>query len=265
MSDKVILKPSENLWLKVWLANYNDESEVSQYVMASTKKSFKGDRYLPWALMVGALYRLDGDAIIEKCMNKDGGYVFTDQCTIITVREGVETAQTVLSHFIKIKVTFLGKMFEEAYPIQDNDYGASKVYDQNKVNKAQQRGLARTISLATGIGWRLYEQSEAQFEDDKAPTKVEKPVIKSVQTDVVVKDGSTAQTVARLIIDNAENKAMLTLLGNYNEVLQGKYVDTNGDPLVLSPEDGFENLVKKISSLENPDKMLKGLTKAVGA
>lgn len=258
-------------WLEVWTKNYNNDTAISKNVMALSKVTYKGDKYLPWALLVGALYQIDPTSKIEKVQNSDGGYIFTDTCTIITVKEGVETAQTVVSHMVKIKVTFMDKEFEEAYPIQDNDYSAPKVYDQNKVNKAQQRCLARVISLATGIGWAIYEQSEAQFENDKP----EKPVISAEAPAVVVVSATTEKLVtegvtpaielAKIIVDNKTSPALITLLNNYNEVLKKKYVDDKGNPIMLSTDDTLDDLVRKVGFLENPEKMLKGLKKAVGA
>lgn len=272
-----------NNWLEVWMSNYVETSEIAQTVMSHSKQTYKGDTYLPWALLVGALYQLDENAKIEKCMNDRGGFVFTDEIEIKTVKENVTkdgkdsvlAVQTVVSHFVKVKVFFMGKEFEEAYPIQDNDYSASKVYDQNKVNKAQQRCLARVISLATGIGWRLYENTEAQFESDKAPEPV-KPMVKASakkeepradQTIAKIEDtptGNMAVEVASLIVKNKDNPALVTLINNYNEVLKKKYVDASGSPLELNLEDSLQSLIDKVSVIDNPEKMLKGLKKAIG-
>lgn len=255
-----------NNWLEVWRENYIEKSEIAQTVMSRSKPTYKGDLYLPWAVLVGALYQLDENAKIEKCMNDRGGFVFTDEVEIKTVKENVLTAQTVVSHFVKVKVTFMGKEFEEPYPIQDNDYSASKVYDQNKVNKAQQRCLARVISLATGIGWRLYEQTEAQFEDDGKKTSpvVDKPVVKTTTPTPVAETSDAVKELAELIINNKSNQALVTLLGNYNEVLKKKYVDNTGAPVELGLEDSLEVLTGKIQVLDNPEKMIKGIKKAIG-
>jgi hypothetical protein len=266
--SKSIIAEDGNLWMTLWSKNYNNETAIAKDVMAKSKLTYKGDTYIPWALLVGALYRLDSSAEIEKCMNKDGGYVFTDTCTIRVVQAGVETVQTVLSHFVKLRVHFMGKVFEEAYPIQDNDYTASKVYDQNKVNKAQQRGLARTISLATGIGWRLYEQSEAQFEDDKKP-----PVITSVvdvvkaepttETGALTPQSPVAQIVA-ILKSNKDNDKVLNLLASYNTVLATKYKDASGEPLKLDlGVDDDATLTAKLLVVENAEKLLKGFLKVI--
>ena len=80
-----------------------------------------------------------------------------------------------MSHFVKVKLTFLGKTFIEEYPIQDQDYSALKVYNQNAVNKALKRALAKVASRATGIGLRLYENKDLQFD---APEEDKKPEVK---------------------------------------------------------------------------------------
>lgn len=257
-------------WLELWNANYKNESDLAKFVMAKSKQTYKGDRYLPWSLMVGALYQLDPKAMIEKSRNKDGGFVFTDACQLTTIIEGKETVTTTVSHMVEVSVVFMGQRFADAYPIQDKKYDALKTYDQNMVNKAQQRCLTRVISLATGIGWSIYEQTEGQFEDDGTPAP-QKPEIKSapivseaVQT--IATEGITpAVELAKLIIDNKDKPALVTLLGNYNEVLKKKYQDADGKPIELLLTDTLEALIDKIAFTENPDKMLKGIKKAVGA
>ena len=242
--------------------------------MGAKKESFKGDIYIPWSVMVSALYQLDPNASIEKVMNVNGGYVFTDRCEIKSIVAGVETTATALSHMVKICVTFMGKPFTEVYPVQDNDYTSSKVFDQNKVNKAQQRGLTRLISLATGLAWKIYENIESQFEDDgaKKPTKPELTKSKDESKSEAPKEAgktvvstNVTEDLVKLILGNKDNQALLTMLGNYNEVLKSKYVDPSGNPLELKVEDTQEELVSKLTVIENPDKMYKGLKKVIGA
>jgi len=260
----------EKTWLEVWLDNYNGVSDIAKKILGAKKQTYKGDDYLSWALMVGALYQMDPDAKIIKEQNETSGYVFTDTCFIKTIQAGVETTSTTLSHMVKVSIRFMNKTFSEVYPIQDKAYSALKVYDQNMVNKAQQRCLTRVISLATGIGWKLYEQTEAQFDDDKKPevikpALVEKTIVTPNVVETILSEGITpAIELAKLIADNKDNQALITLLGNYNAVLRTKYMDDKGEPVTLELTDDFDTLAHKIGFLESPEKMLKGLRKGAG-
>lgn len=262
----------------MWQENYANKTSVSQFVMAKSKLTYKGDAYMPWALLVSALYQLDDDAEIVKCMSSDDtGYVFTDKVIIETVINGVETKSTVLSHMVKVKVKFMDKWFEEIYPIQDKDYSASKVYDQNGVNKALQRCLARTISLATGIGWNLYEQTELQFDpSDTKPTPVvvnnigitKVPAVNTSGVGVIidpVENLTITEELARAIYGNRNNEKVVMLINSVNTVLAKKFTDTDGSPLNIDlSKDDNEVLNRKLGRLDDPEKMLKGIKKTLG-
>ena len=89
------------------------------------------------------------------------------------------TSALVVSHFVKVSCTFLGKTFVEEYPIQDQDYTAAKIYNQNLVNKALKRALAKVASRATGLGLKLYENKDLQFDEKEEEVK---PVVKKETT-----------------------------------------------------------------------------------
>ena len=152
----------------------------------------------------------DPEAVFETLETENGNIVFSDTLSnenkVVQKGEVVnETVATMMSHFVKVKLTFLGKTFIEEYPIQDQDYSALKVYNQNAVNKALKRALAKVASRATGIGLRLYENKDLQFdapEEDKKPevkkttktTKTTKPTESSVVTGSVVNNNGIVVT-----------------------------------------------------------------------
>lgn len=197
-------------WLKQFIENYNGKSAEAKEVADFMKENYKGNNYIPWATMERLTYMQDPDAVFETLETENGNIVFSDTLSnenkVVQKGEVVnETVATMMSHFVKVKLTFLGKTFIEEYPIQDQDYSALKVYNQNAVNKALKRALAKVASRATGIGLRLYENKDLQFdapEEDKKPevkkttktTKTTKPTESSVVTGSVVNNNGIVVT-----------------------------------------------------------------------
>lgn len=192
-------------WKEQFIENYNGKSEEAKEVADFMKSNYKGNNYIPWATMERLTYMQDPDAIFETLETENGNIVFSDTLSnenkVVQKGEVVsETVATMMSHFVKVKLTFLGKTFIEEYPIQDQDYSALKVYNQNAVNKALKRALAKVASRATGIGLRLYENKDLQFdapEEDKKPevkktTKTTKTT-KPTESDVVTETNTTTQ------------------------------------------------------------------------
>lgn len=190
-------------WKEQFIENYNGKSVEAKEVAEFVKENYKGNSYIPWATMERLTYMQDEDAKFETLETENGEMVFTDKLDnnnkVVAKGEVVsETNATMMSHFVKVKLTFLGKEFIEEYPVQDQDYTALKVYNQNAVNKALKRALAKVASRATGIGLRLYEAKDLQFdtpEEDKKPeikkatkTKAVKEVVEPTPTVEVVKD-----------------------------------------------------------------------------
>ena len=167
-------------WLKQFIENYNGKSAEAKEVADFIKENFKGNNYIPWATMERLTYMQDPEAVFETLETENGNIVFSDTLSnenkVVQKGEVVnETVATMMSHFVKVKLTFLGKTFIEEYPIQDQDYSALKVYNQNAVNKALKRALAKVASRATGIGLKLYENKDLQFD---APEEDKKPEVK---------------------------------------------------------------------------------------
>lgn len=164
-------------WLEQYLKNYRGESDEAKECEKFLKQNYKGDSYLPWAFMVRCLYTQDPKASYNVIYTEDNNMIHLNSYNIETKNKNndvdISTVAQVLCPQIKMRVTFLDHTFEDTYPIQDKSYGAPKAVDQNMLNKAKQRCLARLISMATGIGWKLYEGSDLQFEDDGEKSKKE--------------------------------------------------------------------------------------------
>ena len=174
-------------WLDQYKENYNGKSAEAKEIASYLKETYKGDKYVPWATMERLTYMQDPNAEFKTILT-DGvlgdNIVHTDTFTNINSvenKDGIvnKTSALVVSHFVKVSCTFLGKTFVEEYPIQEQDYTAAKIYNQNLVNKALKRALAKVASRATGLGLKLYENKDLQF-DEKEEDK--KPVVKEKTT-----------------------------------------------------------------------------------
>lgn len=169
-------------WLDQFKENYNGKSAEAKEIEGFLKETYKGDKYIPWATMERLTYMQDPNAEFKTILNEEfgKGLIHTDSFineNCVENKDGIvnKTSAMVVSHFVKVSCTFLGKTFVEEYPIQEQDYTAAKIYNQNLVNKALKRALAKVASRATGLGLRLYENKDLQFETAEEETK---PVVK---------------------------------------------------------------------------------------
>lgn len=168
-------------WKEVFTENYLGKSDLAKEVEPFLKDNYKGNAYIPWATMERLTYMCDEDAVFENIKNANGGLVHTDVMEMHqqNIQKGEVVSETVsqmFSHMVKVKLIFMGKEFIEEYPIQDQDYSAAKVFNQNLVNRALQRAKAKVASRATGIGFKLYEGKDLQFDEVPQETKPQLPV-----------------------------------------------------------------------------------------
>jgi len=168
-------------WKDIFLENYNGTSDVAKEVETYLKDNYKGNTYIPWATMERLTYMCDEDATFENIKNNEGGLVHTDVIDMHqqNIQKGEvvsETTSQMFSHMVRVRLVFMGKEFIEEYPIQEQDYTAAKVFNQNLVNKALQRAKAKVASRATGIGLKLYEGKDLQFDEIPQETKPQLPV-----------------------------------------------------------------------------------------
>lgn len=178
-------------WKEVFLENYSGRSDLAKEVEPFIKDNYKGNAYIPWATMERLTYMCDEDATFENIKNENGGLVHTDVVEMHqqNIQKGEvvsDTTSQMFSHMVKVKLIFMGKEFIEEYPIQDQDYSAARVFNQNLVNRALQRAKAKVASRATGIGFKLYEGKDLQFDEVPQETKPQLPVenVQNEQSDV---------------------------------------------------------------------------------
>lgn len=171
-------------WLEQFNENYYGRSPQAKELEQFMKSNYQGSSYIPWATMERIVYQQDPEADFRIRLFETyyGGQsvVLSNTTNIetrqITSEKSVETMAQSISHFVAVELTFLGKHFEEVYPVQDLKYGAPKVIDQNMINKSLQRAKAKIASRGTGLALRLYETGDLQFEEDTdkpTPAKAE--------------------------------------------------------------------------------------------
>lgn len=229
-------KSVEKSWKEVFLANYNGESEEAKAIEPFLKHTYKGDVYIPWAVMERLVYMCDENAVFTNILNAKGGLVHSD--VVINHQSNTqngtivsETEAPMYAHFVKVSLEFMGKIFIEDYPIQEQDYSAARVFNQNLVNKALQRAKAKLGARATGLGLKLYEGFDLQFDnkdEDKKPVldepkkeennkksvKTEEKVVKTEEKvakveEKPVKVELTDEQKAQNIVDGGETEAYL--------------------------------------------------------
>lgn len=288
-------------WLKQYKENYEGKSAEAKEVANYTNETYNGATYIPWATMERLTYMQDPNAVFTKIRNEQGGLVHTDSFineNLVENKEGIvnKTSALVVSHFVKVSLLFMGREFIEEYPIQEQDYSAAKIYNQNLVNKALQRALAKVASRATGIGLKLYENKDLQFEENKEEKKPEikkatknkavkevvkpTPVVEEVKQEVVeeVKQDAPVQEVETQdtkteentpkyssdilelcsIIKNADKDKMTKILQNLNVPILKQHGFT------LNLEDSDDILCEKISHFTNVAVFTKAITNMIG-
>ena len=227
-------KDWNKIWLETFKANYEGRTPESKEVADFIKNTYNGASYIPWATMERLTYMQDPNAKFDVISNEKGGLVWTDSFenyNKVVGKDGStnESQALVVSHFVIVYCKFMGKMFTEQYPIQDQDYSALKIYNQNAVNKAIKRAMAKVASRATGIGLRLYEAKDLQFDDTVEEEK--KPEVKKSTKKKTEKVELTDEQKAQNIVDGGTTEAFV-----------------NGER-TLEPQ---EVEVEKIETLEEP-------------
>lgn len=283
-------------WKEVFTANYEGKSPEAKALEPFLKETYKGDVYIPWAVMERLVYMSDENAVFENVKNENGGLVHSDiiNNSQYNLQKGEvisETKADMFAHFVRVKLTFMGKEFVEDYPIQEQDYSAARVFNQNLVNRALQRAKAKLGARATGLGLKLYEGFDLQFdskEEDKKPVldkvveevkepakttkkpvkkeevveaKVEEkveaiPVVESVEEIKQEIDSDTKELVD--IILNTEEEKMNPVLQRVNISIMKKY------SFALSNKDTREVLIEKISKFPNVAQFKKTIINLLG-
>lgn len=272
-------------WKEVFLANYNGESEEAKSLQPHLKETYKGDPYIPWAVMERLVYMCDPNAEFINVNNENGGLVHTD--TVYKHQKNIqkgevvsETEAPMFSHFVRVVLRFMDRTFVEDYPIQDQDYSAASIFNQNLVNRALQRAKAKVGARATGLGLKLYEGFDLQFDskEDKKPslqtnvkseskTQSKKEVKEEVSTPKTVSENSNkVETVSNEDVSmTQEIKEVIDIIRNTDREKMIKVLQRVNVSVVkkcgfsLNVDDSTEELVKKLSKFTNVSQFGKTL------
>lgn len=268
-------------WVEQFQLNYEGLSKEAKDLEQYLKRNYKGNPYLPWATMLKSLYIQDPNAIINK--QASGTLLLTNAYQVqFNTPNQHNIVQSSVSPMVHVSVTFLGNTVDDYYPIQDSVYAAVQLVDQNLVNKALQRAVARCISMATGLGLKLYEGQDLQFEEEKKPiTRNTTPVTKAPTVETVpvtskpkteamddrvlepttIEPGVSEPSV--ILLDNPHILELIDLIYNGDKAIiestlkdvNGRFVERYG--IALSPTMAKTALYEALAMTPTPENLLK--------
>jgi hypothetical protein len=171
-------------WKELWLNNYKgigDTAELEKSLKTLGYGSRNNISYLPWAV-VERIFRLqDGD--VHWVPINEHSYVDMDYITLESQTDSVTgevTSRTIRSFFININAVWQGREYTERYPLQDSNGRPLNNWTQNDLNKAYQRGKVKAIAIVSGIGYKLFEDGDLQFEEEEVKTAKPKALEKNI-------------------------------------------------------------------------------------
>jgi hypothetical protein len=187
-------------WKELWLKNYRGEGDTSELIDFVKKLNY-GSRnnvsYLPWAVVERIFKFQDGQVeILPNKSFEDANRTSIVEADRVLVKDetdanGVLSRTYANSYFINIRATWLGQVHIERYPIQDSNGRPLSFWTQNDLNKAVQRGKVKAIAIVSGIGFKLFEDGDLQFDlnpyegaepyepTSKTPATPPKPVVEA--------------------------------------------------------------------------------------
>ena len=166
---------AEKTWQQYWLDNYNYKSPETQDLETYARTLVFGQKkgkpqtitYLPWAAAERP-FKLQGGSI-EVIKTSDNSIVEVDEAVVgrdVDPQTGVVTERVVRSYFINVKATWLGQSYTERYPLMSASNEPLYSWSQNDLNKAVQRAKTKAIAIVSGIGYKFFEHTDLQFEED---------------------------------------------------------------------------------------------------
>jgi hypothetical protein len=211
-------------WKELWNKNYRGEgntAELSSFIKTLDYGSRKNVSYLPWAVVIRIFEFQDGT--YELLKNTTGESIV--EVDKMHVRDEIEDNGQIIpkymtSYFLNIKATWNGRTHIERYPLQDNNGRAVSTWNQDILHKSTLRGIVKAIARVSGIGYKLFEDGDLQFESDedkseKAATpeekakKLNKPateVVEKPKTKTEVKAEEKKKTTEELFPESIEKE-----------------------------------------------------------
>lgn len=158
----------EKTWKELWNENYRGEGDcagLEKFVKTLNYGARQNVSYLPWAT-VRRIFQLQ-DGVTEVLQNEGSDSIVDIDRVVLytTVDENGATEDVwAISYFINVKATWHGREYIEHYPIQDNNGKPLTNWTQNELNKVTQRGTVKAIAMVSGIGYKLFEDGDLQFD-----------------------------------------------------------------------------------------------------
>ena len=219
---------TEKTWKEKWMENYRGEGdcqELETFLKELDYGSRKGVTYLPWAVVDRIFKMQDGvtetlffPKTIEVSDGEEGTKTIQVGNTIVEVdsvhmrdevdsKYGVVTPKYMNSYFVRIKAEWEGQVHVERYPLLGSSGQALSFWTQTDLNKAVQRGKVKAIAIVSGIGYKLFEDGDLQFEDDEGKDKKETNTKKSVEEVEELKKPKKVEKFEKAEMKKAEPKA----------------------------------------------------------
>jgi hypothetical protein len=154
---------------ELWIKNYRGEgdcADLEKYLKTLDYGSRTGVSYLPWAV-VERIFKLQGGKT-EIIQENSETIVFVDSITKeeYSLATGEIVHTNVNCYFIKVEAVWNGEKHTERYPLQDSNGKPLAIWTQNDLNKACQRAKVKAIAIVSGIGYKLFEDGDLQFNED---------------------------------------------------------------------------------------------------
>lgn len=165
---------------ELWLKNYRSEGDAAE--LENSLKNFPVDKgktlisYIPWAV-AERIFKFQGGTI-EVVRTQSNSIVEVDEVVTrrdIDIETGVVEERVAKSFFVNVKATWNGETYTERYPILGQGNVALQQWTQSELNRSVQRAKVKAIAIVSGIGYKLFEDGDLQFDegDGKTETKVE--------------------------------------------------------------------------------------------
>jgi hypothetical protein len=106
--------------------------------------------YLEWATVITLLYDNGAESVTFGCLKNSDGYP-----AFFVERK---------NPFVSIWVKIDDKRYEIEYPVIDGNK-VDDVPNQMTIHKAQQRAFVKCVAINTGLGLKLWQKEESDFEE----------------------------------------------------------------------------------------------------
>ena len=254
---------AEKTWKEKWMANYRGEGdcqELETFLKELDYGSRKGVTYLPWAV-VDRIFKMQGGVTetlffpktIEVSDGEEGTKTIQVSNTIVEVdsvhmrdevdSNGIVTPKYMNSYFVRIKAEWEGQVHVERYPLLNSSGQALSFWTQTDLNKAVQRGKVKAIAIVSGIGYKLFEDGDLQFEDE-SKEKDEKPVTKATKKEEPKATKATKKEEPKATKETKKEEPKASVMDDLEEL-------TKEEPKILAgvniPErrEDIENEIKR--------------------